>query len=59
MNTYFPNPIVQAMVLLDEAGNDLPIAMELALMNALKENVHGEGYWVAVVEALTVEEQVN
>ena len=23
MNTYFPNPTVQAMILLDETGNDV------------------------------------
>jgi hypothetical protein len=59
MNTYFPDPTVQAMILLDETGNDLPTAMELALMNARKENTGDFRYWVAVADALTVKEQEN
>ena len=59
MNAYFPSPTVQAMILLDETGDDLYTAIELALMNARKENVGSVSYWVAVADALTVEEQEN
>jgi hypothetical protein len=60
MNTYiFPDPIVQAMSLLDEADNDVQTAIALALMNAQKQNVGRDGYWIAVVDALTVKEQDN
>jgi hypothetical protein len=58
-NTYFPNPTVQAMILLDETGNDLSIAIEMALMNVQKEDVEADRYWFAVLDALMVEEQVN
>jgi hypothetical protein len=58
MTTYFPHPAVQAMFLLDETGNDLPTALELALMNARKESV-GFRYWVAVADALTLKEEEN
>ncbi len=59
MNTYFPNPAVQAMILLDETGNDPFIAMELALINAQKENIGDFRYWVAVADVLAVKEQEN
>jgi hypothetical protein len=59
MNTYFPSPTVHAMILLDETGNDLYTAIELALMNARKENLGDDRYWFAVVDALTAEGQVN
>jgi hypothetical protein len=59
MNTYFPNPTVQAMILLDETGNDVFTAIELALINAQKETVSDFRYWVAVADALTLNEQEN
>lgn len=59
MNTYFPNPAVQAMILLDETENDLFTAIELALMNAQKGESGGVRYWVAVADALTLKEQEN
>jgi hypothetical protein len=59
LNNYFPDPAVQAMILLDETGNDLQIAIALALMNAQRENVGGVRYWVAVVDALTLKEEGN
>lgn len=59
MNTYFPNPTVQAMILLEETENDLFTAFELALMNARKDNVGDVRYWVAVANALTLNEQEN
>ncbi len=59
MNTYFPHPAVQAMFLLDEAGNDLPTAIELALMNARKDNFGDFRYWIAVSDALTADELEN
>jgi hypothetical protein len=60
MNTHqFPDPTVQAMFLLDATENDLEIAIQLALMNARKEDLGGVRYWVAVVDALTLKEQEN
>jgi hypothetical protein len=59
MNTYFPNPTVQAMILLEETENDLFTAFELALTNARKDNVGDVRYWVAVANALTLNEQEN
>jgi hypothetical protein len=53
MNIYFPTPTVQAMILLDETGNDLFTAMELALINAHKEHIGDSRYWIAVADALT------
>jgi hypothetical protein len=60
MNTYyFPQPTVQAMFLLDETENDLQTAIELALMNARKEDAGDIRYWVAVVDVLTQKKQAN
>jgi hypothetical protein len=59
MNTYFPNPTVQAMILLEETGNDLFTAIELALINAEKENIGDFRYWFAVADALTLKELEN
>ena len=59
MNTYFPTPTVQAMILLDETGNDLFTAIELALINAQKESIRDFRYWVAVADALTLKDQEN
>jgi len=59
MNIYFPSPTVQAMILLDEAGNDLFTAMELALINAQKESIGDSRYWIAVADALIVNELEN
>jgi hypothetical protein len=59
MNTYFPNAAVQAMILLDETGDDRFTAMELALINAQKENVGDFRYWVAVADALALKDQEN
>jgi hypothetical protein len=59
MNIYFPNPTVQAMILLDETGNDLFTAMEMALLNANKENIGNPRYWIAVADALIVNELEN
>jgi len=58
-NIYFPNPTAQAMILLDETGNDLFTAMELALINAQKENTGDSRYWIAVADALTLNELEN
>ncbi len=55
----FPDPIVQAMFLLDATENDLQTAIALALINAQKDNLGGIRYWVAVVDALTVTGQEN
>jgi hypothetical protein len=59
MNNYFPHPTVQAMSLLDAAGDDLGTAIELALMNARQENIGDVRFWVAVVDALTLTEREN
>jgi hypothetical protein len=59
MNTYFPNPTVQAMILLDEADDDLCAAIELAVLSARTEKYEGDRYWFAVLDALTVEERTN
>ena len=59
MNTYFPNPTVQAMILLDETGNDVFTAIELALMNAQKEIMGDSRYWFAVADALTLKRLEN
>jgi hypothetical protein len=59
MNTYFPAPTVQAMILLDEAGNDVFTAIELALINAQKDNAGDSRYWVAVADALTLDKLEN
>ena len=59
MSNYFPNPTVQAMFLLDEAGNDLQIAIAMALMNAQAESRGDVRYWVSVVNVLAREEQEN
>ena len=59
MNTYFPNPAVEAMILLDETGDDRFTAMELALINAQKENFGDFRYWVAVADALALKELEN
>ncbi len=59
MNTYFPSPTVDAMILLDATGNDLYKAIGLALLNAGNENAKGVRYWVAVADALTVNEPEN
>lgn len=59
MNTYFPNPTVQAMILLDETGNDLLTAIGLALINAQKRNIGDFRYWVAVADALILKDQEN
>lgn len=50
---------VRALFLLDEAGDDLPIAIELARMNARKEDIECDRYWVAVADALTPRDQEN
>lgn len=59
MNTYFPNPAVQAMVLLDQTENDLYAAMELALLLSTKQDIADARYWVAVADALMVSEEQN
>jgi hypothetical protein len=59
MSNYFPNPTVQAMFLLDETGNDLQIAIALALMNAQAESCEDVRYWVTVADVLAREEQEN
>lgn len=59
MNTYFPHPSVQAMFLLDQTENDLPTAIEMALMNTRKEDREAVSFWVAVVDALTPKAQVS
>jgi hypothetical protein len=59
MNTYFPNPTVQAMILLDETENDLFTAIELALIKAQEENIGDFRYWVAVADVLTRHEMEN
>jgi hypothetical protein len=56
---YFPHPVVQAMSLLDEASNDLQIALALALLNARQNDAGIERYWVAVADALTQKEHAN
>jgi hypothetical protein len=58
MNTYFPNPTVQAMILLDESENDMDTAIEMALMNARMDNGDFR-YWVAVADVLTLKEKEN
>ncbi len=55
----FPHPTVQAMFLLDETGDDLQTAIELALMNARKEDMECGRYWVAVADALTLRDLEN
>lgn len=55
VNIHFPNPTAQAMILLDETGDDLFTAMDLALINAQKENTGDSRYWIAVADALTFE----
>ncbi|HLW88960.1 MAG TPA: hypothetical protein VKR57_10745 [Terriglobales bacterium] len=59
MNHHYPNPTVQAMMLLDETGNDLRTAVELALINARAEELGDVRYWIAVVDALTLKDQEN
>ena len=59
MNTYFPHPTVEAMLLLEEVDNDLPTAMLMALMIAEKEDIRDFRYWVAVADVLTVNEPEN
>lgn len=59
MSNYFPNPTVQAMFLLDETGNDLQIAIVLALMNAQAESREDVMYWVSVANVLARKEQEN
>ena len=49
------HPTLQAMFLLDDTGDDLQVAIALALMNARKTDVEIERYWSAVVEVLTRE----
>jgi|HubBroStandDraft_1064217.scaffolds.fasta_scaffold12150_3 hypothetical protein len=56
---YFPHPTVQAMTLLEETGDDLQIALALALVNARQNDIGIERYWVAVADALTQKEQAN
>ncbi|MGO8983899.1 MAG: hypothetical protein ACLPHI_16235 [Terriglobales bacterium] len=59
MNTRFPHPTVQAMFLLDETDDDLQIAKALALMNARKDEMEGDRYWAAVLDALMQKEPGN
>ena len=59
LNTYFPNPAVQAMVLLDQTENDLCAAMELALILSTRQDVADARYWVAVADALMVSKEQN
>lgn len=59
MNNYFPNPTVQAILLLDETGNNLEIALALALMNVQAESPGDVRYWVSVATVLAQEEQEN
>jgi hypothetical protein len=59
LNSYFPDPTVQAMFLLDATMDDLPTAIQLALLNAQTERVCDESYWLAVVDVLTSQQQEN
>ena len=52
---YIHHPTLQAMFLLDDTGDDLQVAIALALMNARKTDVEIERYWSAVVDVLTRE----
>jgi hypothetical protein len=56
---YFPHPTLQAMTLLEETGDDLQIALALALVNARQNDIGIERYWVAVADALRQKEQAN
>ena len=58
-DTYFPPPAVQAMFLLDETEDDPSTAIALALTIAKDEDIGDVKYWVAVADALTLNEQEN
>jgi len=47
------------MFLLDETDDDLQIAKALALMNARKDEMEGDRYWAAVLDALMQKEPGN
>ena len=59
MNTFFPNPIEQAVALLSDCRDDLAQARDLARFQALhadeKDNDVQFFFWVAVKDALTPE----
>ncbi|MGC1449149.1 MAG: hypothetical protein WA830_03845 [Candidatus Sulfotelmatobacter sp.] len=59
MDINYISPSVRAMFLLDETGDDLQTAIDLALMNARKVDIECDRYWVAVADALTLRDLEN
>jgi hypothetical protein len=52
IGTPFPNPVVQAMTLLDECADDIETAQMLARMQLRDDNMESVIWWGEVLEAL-------
>jgi hypothetical protein len=57
IGTFFPNPVVQAMTLLEECADDIETAQMFARMRLSDEDLEKVIWWGEVLEALRVNQR--